>query len=195
MHNYENVEALLDDWNKFLREVFGVSLPSKNMLATPKSCVGFNWGVVSPKGITIEKTINSYSGICPVWRWTNDNLDSIVGSIRSTKRGAWVIRCRNGTEPDKKHKNKSSNDIWTAGINTLTLSERLLLGRWYFWKTNGQQLDTENITRCDGSRDARGYAPDVYFRWHHVFLLSFYCISGVFLGLPNDRYLGLGCRS
>ena len=63
-----DVDGFLEDWNKFLREALAVNLPSQKTLMIPVKCPGFNWGIVAPKGITIEQVVDSYRDICPIWR-------------------------------------------------------------------------------------------------------------------------------
>lgn len=158
-----DIETLLDDWTKFLWEVYKVGLPTQDAIKIPKTHPDFCWGVVTPQSLMIEQIIGSYSDICSVWRWTNDDLDVNTRSSRSADHGTYVTWFRNGIEPEKEYKNKSANYIRSSGINGSTLTERLLLGRWYNWVTNNKHLDMVNITRCDATRDFRGYVPAVYF--------------------------------
>lgn len=160
-----NVEEFLDDWSKFLRDVFKVGLPSRKKIVLPKTRLGFGWGVLTPKGMAIERALASYADVCPIWRWTNDNLDKIVESVRSTD-STRVVWFRDRVETDEEHRDKSYNDLWSAGINGSTLLERLLLGRWFHYRV-GQHLDVVNITRCDGSRYSDGFVPSVYWCRHY----------------------------
>ncbi len=158
-----DIEIFLDNQTKFLWEVFKIGLPAQDTIKIPKTHPDFRWGVVMPQSLTIEQIICSYSDICPVWRWTNDNIDLITKSVRSADKGTYTTWFRDGVEPEEKYKNKSANHIQSDGINGSTLIERLLLGRWFTWMTDGQYLDVVNITRCDATRDFRGYVPAVYF--------------------------------
>jgi len=158
-----NVEAFLDDWAKFLQDVFNVGLPNRKKIILPSTRTGFGWGVLTPKDMMIERAIASYSDVCPIWRWTNDDLDKIVKSVRSAEKGARVAWFRDRVEADEEHKKKSANDIKLARFNGATLLERLLLGRWFSWKTGSQHLDVVNATLCTGSRDSDGDVPFVHF--------------------------------
>lgn len=157
-----NVEAFLDDWSKFLKEVFKTGLPSQKKIILPKTRPGFGWGVLVPRQITIEGSVGSYSDICPVWRRTNENLDKVTNSVRDANKGTYACWFRDRIEADEEYKKKSANDIKIAGINGITLLERLLLGRWFYWKTN-KHLDIVSITRCDGSRHLGGNVLSVSF--------------------------------
>ncbi len=156
-----NTEAFLDDWSKFLKEVFKISLSSRKKILLPKTKPGFGWGVLTPRGMTIERVLESFNGICPIWRWTNDNLDKITKSVRNADNTR-VIWVRDRVEADEEHRSKSYNDLKATGINGCTLLERLLLERWFSYKTN-QHLDVSNVTRCDGSFDSDGDVPGVYW--------------------------------
>lgn len=156
-----NTEAFLDDWEKFLKEAFKISLPSRKKILLPQTRPGFGWGIITPKGMTNERALQSYAGICPIWRWTNDNLDKLTTSVRNTDN-THVVWVRDRIEADEEQKNKSYNDLQVAGISGVTLVERLLLGRWFYYKTS-QHLDMLSITRCDGSRGSGGGVPGV--RW------------------------------
>lgn len=154
-----NVEVFLDDWAKFFKDVFKLGLPSRKKIILPETRSGFGWGVVAPKGMTIEGTLQGYAGICPVWRWINNNIDNITKSVRNsdTTRVVWV---RDRSEADEEYKGLSYNDLQVMKIGGITLLERLLLGRWFYYKTN-QHLDRVNISRCDGSIFSGGNVPSV----------------------------------
>ncbi len=160
-----NTEAFLDDWSKFLKEVFKISLSSRKKILLPKTKPGFGWGVLTPRGMTIERVLESFNGICPIWRWTNDNLDKITKSVRNADNTR-VIWVRDRVEADEEHRSKSYNDLKATGINGCTLLERLLLERWFSYQTN-RHLDVSNVTRCDGSFDSDGYVPGVFWDGLH----------------------------
>lgn len=158
-----NAEAFLDDWSKFLRDVFGLGLPSRKKIILPETRSGFGWGIITPEGMTNERVLQSFVGICPIWRWTKENLDELTTSVRNadSTRVVWV---RDRVEADEEHKNKSYNDLLNAGIGGVTILERLILDRWFYYKT-GRHLDMSNVTRCDGSvYSDGGDVPSVCWR-------------------------------
>lgn len=167
-----NTEAFMDDWSKFLKEVFKLGLPSRKKIILPKTRPGFGWGIITPGGMTIERAIQSYADICPIWRWTDDDLDGITTSVRNADN-THVVWVRDRIEADEEQRGKSYNDLQIAGISGITLSERLLLGRWFYYKTS-RHLDVFNVTRCDGSLCSDcsdGRVPGVSWRDGGIFSL------------------------
>jgi hypothetical protein len=74
-----------------------------------------------------------------------------------------VVWCEDSVEPPLRLENLSALHIRELQINTMTLTEVLLLHQWFFWKSGGKHLDVKNVTRCDGSRYSDGGVPGVGF--------------------------------
>lgn len=66
-------------------------------------------------------------------------------------------------EADEANKNQSANDLEKAGVDGITLRERLLMELDYFEET-GEHLDVINWTLCSGSRYSGGPVPGVSWR-------------------------------
>lgn len=119
-----------------------------------------NWHIVHvEKGMTIEKALKLCEAKFKVWRWTDNNLDQIVTSDRTTDK-AYTVEFKPTVEADPELKNLSANNIKEKGITGCTLLERLLLELQYFEAT-GEHLDMGNVTLCTGSRRSYGRVPDV----------------------------------
>ncbi len=162
MNQVVPIEPYYDGWSSFFRQVFKLNLPSQENIKIPQTDKEFNWSVIIPQGLTIEKIISSYEDVCPVWRWTNDNIDTNTRSVRTADNGPYLVRLRAGIEPEDNYKNTTAKYIEKSNIKGMTLMERLLLGRFDNWVSK-EHLDLVNLTRCDGTRDFRGYVPAVYF--------------------------------
>lgn len=117
------------------------------------------WEIKIEKGTTIEGVLAECKKIFPVWRWTDDNLDQIVNSDRTSNK-AYAVKVKASIEADENLKNLSANDLTAKGIKGITLLERLVLELQYF-KETGKHLDIQNWTICSGSRYSDGGVPDV----------------------------------
>jgi hypothetical protein len=129
------------------------------------------WEIKIKKGQTIESTLEECKKLFPVWRWTDDNLDQIMNSERTSKK-AYTVKVLANIEADENLKNKSANDLEKEGIKGITLLERLQLEIDYF-KETGKHLDIDNWTLCSGSRNSDGSVPHV--NWNDVKLYVSWC--------------------
>lgn len=120
------------------------------------------WTINIPKGLTIEQAYKDCQALFPCWRWTDDNLDQLYNSDRTSKK-AYSIKVKANIEADENLKNMSANDLKEKGIKGITLLERLVLEKDYFQKI-GKHLDIDNVTLCSGSRGSDGDVPEV--DWH-----------------------------
>ena len=119
------------------------------------------WEIKIAKGQTIESTLAECKKLFPVWRWTDDNLDQIVNSDRTSKK-AYTVKVRANIESDEELKNMSADDLKEKGIVGITLLERLQLEIDYF-KETGKHLDIDSVTLCSGSRRSDGSVPNVFW--------------------------------
>src|SRR3990167_11216429 len=112
--------------------------------------------VVIIPGITNNIVFDACTKAFKTWRYTND-LNTVTDVVQRPS-GPYVVWARDVIEADEDMKNKSAEDIEKAGINTLTLKERMMLELKYFDET-GKHLDIENWTLCTGSRSSGGSVP------------------------------------
>ena len=112
--------------------------------------------VVIISGITNNIVFDACTKAFKTWRYTND-LNTVTDVVQRPS-GPYVVWARDVIEADEDMKNKSAEDIEKAGINTLTLKERMMLELKYFDET-GKHLDIENWTLCTGSRSSGGSVP------------------------------------
>lgn len=148
-------------WQKFYEKVFGEDVDFSNVSIPKKP--GENWWlIILAKGMTLEKLFQKCREKFGVWKWTEDNLDKIVISDRTSKDGHYAIWVRANIEADEEFKNLSANQLKKQSHKGITLEERLVLELFYFWKTK-KHLDIQNWTLCSGSRCADGRVPNVHW--------------------------------
>ena len=112
--------------------------------------------VVIVTGITNNIVFDACTKAFKTWRYTND-LNTVTDVVQRPS-GPYVVWVRETVEADPDLANKSAEDIEKAGINTLTLKERMVLELKHFDET-GKHLDIENVTLCAGSRHSGGGVP------------------------------------
>jgi hypothetical protein len=149
-------------------------------LATPEF-----WEIKIEKGMTIEGVLAECKKLFPVWRWTDDNLDQIINSDRTSKK-AYTVKVKENVEADEELKNLSADDLKEKGIKGITLLERLVLEIQYF-KETGKHLDIDNVTLCSGSRRSDGSVPDVYWNRNDSSVRVLWCNSGLRDGNLRSR--------
>ena len=185
-----DVEAFLDDWAKYLKDVFSVGMPSRKKLVLPKVRQGFGWGIVRVPDLSAQSMLNAlrprFDG--KLWQWCQD-IDAVRDINKeartTTKKGAYVVWCRDRIEADEEHKNRSANDLAELGINCMTEPERIALEGWFHWKTGGH-LDIKNVTLSAGSCYLVGDVPYAYWRSSYGFYVSGYGVG--------DRHSGIRAR-
>lgn len=167
-----NVEEFLDDWAKFLWEVYRSGLPSREKIVLPKTQVGFEWGVVMPKGLLAQRILDvlklRFDGKLRQWCQDLDKALNPEKEARTATNGPYVIWCRDRVEADEELRDFSANDLTGLGVNCMTEPERILLEGWFNWKTGGH-LDVRNITLSAGSRDSDGLVPNAYWLGYYGF--------------------------
>lgn len=148
----------LADWVRFYKKHFGLATTDWSGLhVPPKPNYPCRAIVVVPQ-ITNNQAFDACTKAFKTWRYTDD-LDS-VRDVVSRPDGPYVVWVRDTVEADPDMAGKSADDIEAAGINTLTLKERLLLELKYFEETD-KHLDIHNWTLCAGSRYPDGDVPSV----------------------------------
>lgn len=156
----QDIEQLKKNWEDFYRDIKIEA--DLSQVEIPEKREGFEKLIIMAKGLTPQKLFDKLKELCPAWKYTDDNLDKIITSDRSTKEKAYAFWVRDRVEADEEHKNKSANDIKKEKIIAETLEERLLQEIEFFKKTGGH-LDVKNVTLCAGSRISDGLVPGVYF--------------------------------
>jgi len=145
-------------WEYFYKEVFQIEADFSR-LALPKKRQGFDYLLVVAQGLTIEQVFAKCKELFPCWKWcTDDDLDEVVESDRSSKDGHYALWLRDRVEADEELANLSANQLKEKKIPRITLLERLLMELEYFKRT-GKHLDIQNITLCAGSRLSSGAVP------------------------------------
>lgn len=134
--------------------------------------------VVVMPGLTNNQVFDACTKAFKTWRYADD-LDTVRDVVKRPD-GPYVVWVRDTVEVDAEMANKSANDIEAAGVNTLTLKERMLLEIAYFEGT-GKHLDLDNVTLCAGSRYPDGDVPS--------------CGWSRLLGDFSVRWYGAGDRS
>lgn len=155
-------------WEKLYADHFGMTVDLSG-LRVPDPKPGFTRLIVVVSGLTIESVLAVCAKRFKVWRWTNNNLDTITTSDRSAVAGPYAVWVRDVQEADPEHANKSYNDLKEVGVLGITLLERLLLELVYFLET-GQHLDVSNVTLCSGSLSRDGHLPRVHFHGGRLYV-------------------------
>lgn len=157
-----DVAAFLADWTKFYQEVWNVDFDFSSVLLPPVT-PGFGWGVAVTQGMTVQKAYEKCIERFGAYKYDDRSLDvAVPTNVRDAINGSYIIWLRDRVEADEELKNKSAKQLEDNGIDSNTLTERLLLELWYHWKTGGH-LDIKNVTLCAGSRYSVGYVPYVYW--------------------------------
>jgi len=176
--------VLIQHWKKcyqrFYKEVFEWTLDF-SQVPNPAYEEGFARLLIVAKGVMPEALFQKCKELFPCLKWTDDDLDEITTSDRSSKDGHYAIWVRDRVEADEELRNISADDLKKKGIPGITLEERFLLELKYF-KETGKHLDLYNHTLCAGSRDSHGNVPVVY--WDGCQL----CVSLVSPSYTNDGF-------
>ncbi|MBI2100743.1 MAG: hypothetical protein HYT47_01885 [Candidatus Vogelbacteria bacterium] len=156
------------------------------------------WDVYVQKGVTPERVVKAMRKLGIAVETLGVDLDAATNGRDERdpgKSGAYRVRFRANVEADEEFKNFSADDIKARGIQSNTLTERLLLGLAYFIVTedkgddlDARHLDRDNTTLCVGSRHSDGKVPGV--RWHRDYRQVY-----VHWHSPQSRCAGWRARS
>ena len=146
-------------WEAFYLKHFSHSVDLSGLHIPAKPSYPCRAVVIIP-GLTNNVVFDACTKAFKTWRYESD-LNTVT-DIAMRPQGPYVVWVRDLVEADADMANKSGSDIATAGTNTLTLKERMVLELKYFDET-GKHLDIENWTLCAGSRSSDGRVPSV--RW------------------------------
>jgi len=155
--------ALIQDWQKFYKKIFNLKVDFSRV-PVPEAPDEFSWLVCVPK-MTTEQAFRYGKKQFPNWKETDKSLDDVLDLSfgRDARQYPYIIRLCANVEADKDLRNLSADDIVAQKIDTATLKQRLLLGRFLHWK-EGLFLDEKNTTLCSGSRYTNGSVPSVLCR-------------------------------
>lgn len=164
-----SAEAFIADWREFYKQVHSMDMDPSNLLKRlPLVTPGFRWGFWVPRGVKSQRAYEMSEAMFKCWKWTGDrSLDEVIDLRREVRVATkqYVGWCLDRVEADHEMKSTSALQIDERRIiNTLTLTERLLLGQWFYWKSLGNHLDVKNVTICPASRCSDGGVPGVGFR-------------------------------
>lgn len=173
-----DVVAFLADWTKFYLEVFEMGLDFSGTVP-PSVTPGFGWGAAVAQDMTAQKAFGKCAERFSAVKYIDQSLDDAVPKerdVRTADHGTYIIWLRDRVEADEELKDTSARQLEDQGVNSITLTERLLLELWYHWKTTSH-LDIKNVTLCAGSRYSFGVVPRVvwsagdrglYVGWYSV---------------------------
>ncbi|MFC1902001.1 hypothetical protein ACFLX3_03645 [Chloroflexota bacterium] len=161
MKNIAN-EELIQSWQAFYRDLFEIEADFSN-LQIPANQQGFDRLIIVAQGMDPERLFHKCREFFFGWKSTDDSLDEVVQSDRSSKNGPYAVWFRETVEADEDLKNLSVEDLKAKGIPCITLEERLLYELKYYNETDWH-LDPDTFTLCAGSRFTDGYVPTVRYR-------------------------------
>ncbi len=146
------------EWEKLYREI-DLPIDLSHMHVPLRQDDASTLVVVHP-AFTIEKLLFICSRFFPVWRWTEECLDTITFSDRVVELDPYAIWIRESTSatPDAGRRVDEVLDGYRVGGSTLM--ERIL---YEFKRCHESQSpqDTSTITLCRGTRDVEGGIPGV----------------------------------
>lgn len=183
----KDFSQIKSQWEKFYKEVFGIKADF-SQLSVPEADGVYSWLVINHPNVTLTDLHSGGKKPQPSWKHASKELDDIIdwkfGRDAIAQKQQYVVRFRANHEADEDMKNSSAKTIDAESINTITLKERLLLGRFLFW-SEGIILDKNVITLCSGSRFTDGRVP--FVRWHDDEVSVHWCI-------PDSANGGLRAR-
>lgn len=146
---------ILAEQEKFYKEIFYLKTDFSGIPIPEVHDNEFPWFICvwEAESLTNEQAFSGGKLQFEVWKYTDKPLDNILNLSfgRDALKEPYIVRCKPNYEADEDLKNLSPNKIAEMNINTLTLKERFLLGRFIYWKEK-KLLDRKTITLCTGSR-------------------------------------------
>lgn len=165
--------SALAPWVTFYRTEFGLELdPATVCVPDPKS--GFGALIVVIPGITIERVLAQCAKYFKIWRWTSENLDTLITSTRTATTAPYAVWHRAGTEADAKHASKSYNALQQEGAIGVTLLEYLLYHLFHF-RVFSTHLDPATVTLCAGSLRRDGFVASAHWSVGNSTLYVYWC--------------------
>lgn len=98
------------------------------------------WNQITENNKKTSELIAECRALFPVHVYDEENVDKNFPILPTSTR-----TFKPNIEADEEHKNKSYNEIIKAGIQGITLRERLIMELQYF-KETGKHLDVDNVT-------------------------------------------------
>jgi hypothetical protein len=149
-------------WEAFYLKHFGLTADFSKV-SIPSQLEGFTRLIIVAQGVTLNMIMAACKKHFPTWQYADDLDKSITKNDRTATNGAYAVWFRDRIEADEEMANKSANDLVQAGVNAITLLERILMELEYFGRT-GQHLDIQNWSLCAGSRNSDGDVPSCRWR-------------------------------
>ncbi|MCX6746419.1 MAG: hypothetical protein NTX00_05445 [Candidatus Parcubacteria bacterium] len=135
----ENKYLALAEWARFYKEVFRIEIDFSD-ISIPEKRNRFDWLIVMLKGLTLDELCVRAGG------WLKLNLGKIESIRKPIETYAVWLRI----EADDQIENKIADDCAGEGISGITLEERLLFDRFYYWRT-GKHPESKILVSCTGS--------------------------------------------
>jgi len=170
------VDGWAAEWQRFFKEVFGITVDLSSVQIPDDHGGGFGWVVFVVKELTYNRVYAKCREMFTSSSHYGDDLDKVIikeKEERTAEMGPYAVRFRNRVEPDDENKSISAIMLAERQIQNITLLEAMLLELWYYWRTGGGHLNFVNWGMCPGSRDRYGYVPCVC-RYDDGFRV-FYC--------------------
>jgi hypothetical protein len=164
------LEATLDDWRRFYKQIFGLDVDFDSLLI-PERHEGFDWLEIVHSSLTIQKLLRK----CAELFWINISgcfqtfgskgiflvdksaiiygLDEFCKSIKSDRNpdsGTYAIWVRSCVKDDPLNQQRIK-DLKKGKCLGITLEESLLLDLFYFWKHYWESKKLPAGSLCFGS--------------------------------------------
>lgn len=155
--------VILSEWEKYYWKIHDLKTDFSGV-SIPEAGDEFSWFICRPEKFFAERAFSGGKKLCFKWKWTDKSLDDVLDMSfgRDGKTKPYIVRVRPNWEADEDLKNLSAIAVAERRINTVCLTERLLLGDFLYWN-HEKHLDVKNTTFCTGSRVSDGSVPRV--RW------------------------------
>ncbi len=174
-------------WQQFDKKFFpDVNVGNYTNLRIPMLAQGFNWPIVTARGITNNQLVARAKKEFGVYQYIDD-----LASIRSDRNAvssSYVVLVRDRIEADEELKNKSAETLIEESIPGIAFHERFRL-EFFCWFKTGKHLYIVNATICTCSRSTDGRVPCVDWRGASGWL------SVSWLCHPQDAFGALRSRA
>lgn len=156
-----DLARIFEEMTRFYREVYQLVLDPTILRIPATRPPDFGWALPMIPGLTHNRIIAEMESHFKLSLYAEDLDTAIPTHDRDPSRdGPYLIFLRDRVEADEGFRDRSANQLARKGVKGITSPERLILERWYYWKT-AEHLDTQNVTLCSGSRNLDGGVPCV----------------------------------
>ena len=174
--------SILADWERYFREIYNLKMDFSG-IRIPESSDEFSWLICRPESFFAERAFRGGKRLYVKLKWTKKSFNAVLDMSfgREGKAEPYIVRVRPNWEADDDMNNLSTDQIAKKNINTICLTERLLLGDFLYWKYK-KHCDAQSSTICSGSRFIGGGVPCV--KWDEG---DDYCCAAVSVGWTGSR--------